>query len=189
MVQHVTAQDLKSDDVCQQFEEFDHSLGGRLNDENFTASANGIPHMLYEEELEGDYADIPTLYDLSPTSGDIKEDSTIFNKYLGAELIFDIGPDGSPRKGTVTKCLKGEDGRPIGRGHSNPYLDTRCYQVDLDGIHHEFAANAITENISSQVDSEGRQQLILCEITDNRKNDKVAISSEHGTTTTKRGQQ
>ena len=139
--------------------------------------------------LRGDYPDVPNPYDPSATSSDIEEDSNIFDEYLGAELIFDIGPDGSPRKGTVTKCLKGEDGRPIGRSHSNPYLDTCHYQVDLDGIPHEFAANAITENIFSQVDSEGRQQLILREITDHRKNDKVAISSEHGTTTTKGGQQ
>ena len=181
MVQHVTAQDLKSDDIRQQFEKFDCSLGERLNDENFTTLADGIPHMLHEEDLEGNYPDVPNPYDPSATSGDVEEDSNIFDKYLGAELIFDIGPDGSPRKGTVTKHLKGEDGQPIGHGHSNPYLDIRRYQVDLDGIPHGFAANAITENIFSQVDSEGRQQLILREITDHRKNDKVAISSEHGT--------
>ena len=84
---------------------------------------------------------------------------------------------------------KGEDGRPIGQGHSNPSIDTCCYQVDLNGIPHEFTANAIAENIFSQVDSEGRQQLILCEMIDHRKNEKVAIPSEQGTTTTKGGQQ
>ena len=74
-MQHVTAQDLKSDDIHQQFEEFDRSLGERLNDENFTTSADGIPHMLYEEDLGGDYPDIPNLYDPSATSGNVEEDS------------------------------------------------------------------------------------------------------------------
>ena len=45
-----------------------------------------------------------------------------------------MGPDGGPRKGTMRKCLKGEDGRPIGRGHHNPFLDTQKYKVDIDGI-------------------------------------------------------
>ena len=62
-VQHVTAQDLKSDDIHQQFEKFDRSLGECLNNENFTTSADGIAHMLYEEDLEGDYPDVPNPYD------------------------------------------------------------------------------------------------------------------------------
>ena len=52
-MQHVTAQDLKSDDIHKQFEEFDRSLGERLNDQNFITSADSIPYMLYEEDLEG----------------------------------------------------------------------------------------------------------------------------------------
>ena len=66
-------QDLKSDDIRKQFEEFDCSLGEWLNNENFTMSADGIPHMPYEEDLEGDYPDAPNPYDPSATSGNIKE--------------------------------------------------------------------------------------------------------------------
>ena len=103
--------------------------------------------MLYEEDLEQDYIDNPRPYDPDATAGDVEEDTNVFDEYLGAELYFDVGPDGSPRKGTVKKRLKGEDGRLTGRGHHNPLLDTRRYEVEIDGIPHEYAANTIAENL------------------------------------------
>ena len=87
----------------------------------------------------------------------------------------------------MKKRLKGEDGRLTGRGHHNPLLDTRRYEVEIDGIPHEYAANTIAENLYSQVDSEGRQQLIFWEIIDHRKN-KEAIPIDQGTVKTRGGQ-
>ena len=55
----------------------------------------------------------------------------------------------------MVKQLRGEEGRPIGRGHHNPLLDNRKYEVEVEGIPHECAANMIAENLFSQVDSEG----------------------------------
>ena len=106
------AQDMKSDDICHQFESLDASLTEWLNDENFISG--GIPDMLYEEDMEADYIDSPEPYDPSATAGDIEEEANIYDEYLGAELYFDVSPNGGPRKGTIKKCLKGEDGRPIG---------------------------------------------------------------------------
>ena len=57
--------------------------------------------MLYEEDLEPDYIDNPRQYDPEAMVGNVKEDTNVFDEYLGAELYFDIGPDGSPRKGMV----------------------------------------------------------------------------------------
>ena len=153
-VQHVTAQDMKSDDIHRQFESLDALLIERLNDENFVST--GIPNMLYEEDMEADYIDSPELYDPSAMAGDIEEEANVYDEYLGAELYFNIGPDGDPRKGTIRKHLKGEDGHAIGWGHHNPFLDTQKYEVKIDGIPHEYAANTIAENLYSQVDSEGR---------------------------------
>ena len=181
MVQHVTAQDLKSDDIKRQFDQLDAALKARLNDENFVGT--GTPDMLYKEDSKDDHIDCPEPYDPDTTAGDIEEDSNIYDKYLGAKLYFDIGPDGSTRKGTIKKRLKGEDRRPIAHGHHNPFLDTRRYEVKIDGIRHKYAANAIAENLYSQVDSEGRQQLIFCEIIDHRKGED-AIPISKGTTTT-----
>ena len=68
----------------------------------------------------------------------------------------------------------------LGGGHHNPFLDTQKYDVEIDGIPHEYAANTIAENLYSQVDSEGRHQLIFHEIIDDRKNDE-AIPIAQGT--------
>ena len=121
-VQHATAQDLKSDDIKRQFDQLDTGLKACLNDENFVAT--GAPDMLYEEDFEDDHINCPEPYDPDATAGDIEEDSNVYDEYLGAKLYFEIGPSGSPRKGTIKKRLKGEDGRPIGHGHHNPFLDT-----------------------------------------------------------------
>ena len=59
--------------------------------------------------------------------GDVEEGTNIYDEYLGAKSIFDVGPDGAPRKGTVAKQLKGEDRRLIEQGHHNPLLDTCKY--------------------------------------------------------------
>ena len=180
-VQHVTAQDLKSDDIKRQFDQLDTGLKACLNDENFVAT--GAPDMLYEEDFEDDDIDCPEPHDLDATAGDIEEDSHVYDEYLGAKLYFKIGRDGSPRKGTVKKRLKGEDGRPIGRGHHKPFLVTLWYENEIKRIPHEDATNAIAENLYSQVDSERHQQLIFREIIEHCKGeDTIPISQ--GTTTT-----
>jgi hypothetical protein len=65
---------------------------------------------------EDDYGDmvIPDTWD----ADDINDD--MIDKYLNAELIFDVGT-GSKRRGRVVKRAKGTSGEPIGRAHSNPY--------------------------------------------------------------------
>ena len=140
--------------------------------------------MLYEQGLEPDYIDNPRPYDPEVRAGDVEEDTNVFDEYLGTELYFDVGPNGSPQKGMVKKCLKGEDSRPTGRGHHNPLLDTRRYEVEIDGIPHEYVANTIGENLYSQVDSEGRQQLIFWEIIDHWKNEET-IPINQGTVKTR----
>ena len=185
MVQHVMAQDMKSSDIRHQFESLDAALMEQLDDENFVST--GLPDMLYEEDMEADYMDSPEPYDLSAVVGDIEEEANIYDEYLGAELYFDVGPNGGPRKGTVRKRLKGEDGCPIGQRHHNPFLNTRKYKVDIDGRLHEYAANTIAANLYSQVDSEGRHQLIFCEMIDHRKTED-AIPTVRGTIKTSGGQ-
>ena len=117
--------------------------------------------MLYKEDLEDRFNELdegidnPEPIDESGLAGNIEEGTNVYDEYVGAKLIFDVRPDGTPRKGTVVKWLRGEDGRPIGWGHHNPLLDTRKYEVEVEGIPHEFTANMIAENLYLQVDSEG----------------------------------
>ena len=82
--------------------------------------------------------------------------------------------------GKVIKRVKGEDANPIGLQNSNLLLDTREYKVLMpDGATVSYTADVIAENVYSQVDSEGRQFLMLDEISDHRK-DKTAYSKDDG---------
>jgi hypothetical protein len=55
-------------------------------------------------------------------ANDINDDH-VTDKYLNAELIFDVGT-GSKRKGRVVKHAKEISGKPISRAHSNPLFDS-----------------------------------------------------------------
>jgi hypothetical protein len=82
--------------------------------------------------------------------------------------------------GKVIKRAKGEDGNPIGLRNSNPLINTREYEVLMpNGATVSYTANVIAENLYSQVDSEGRQFLMLDEIFDHRK-EKTAYSKDDG---------
>jgi hypothetical protein len=59
-------------------------------------------------------------------------------------------------------------------------MDTRVYKVEFsDGTMDEFHANVIAENLFSQVDSKGRQYILMKEISDHKK-DGTAISKSDG---------
>ena len=189
-VQHITEQDLQSDDICKQFEQLDSSLNECLNDHNFISS--DATNMLHEEDLEDRFNEVdegidnPEPINESGLAGNIEEGTNVYDEYLGAELIFDVGPDGAPRKGIVVKQLRGADRCPIRQGHHNPLLDTHKYEVEVEGIPQEFTANMIAENLYSQVDSEGQRELIYKAIIDHKK-DTTVIDITNGSTTTRVG--
>ncbi|KAL7539628.1 hypothetical protein ACHAWF_006464 [Thalassiosira exigua] len=81
----------------------------------------------------------------------------------------------------VTRCMVDKNGRPIGNAHSNPTLDTRVYEVQLeDEIHEHLMANKIVENLYyAQVDDEGREILRFADIVDYHK-DSTAQTEENG---------
>jgi hypothetical protein len=63
----------------------------------------------------------------------------------------------------VVNQSKGISGDPISHAHSNPFFDTREYDVKFtDGTTEKYAANVIAENMYAQVDDEGNMfQLLL----------------------------
>jgi hypothetical protein len=72
------------------------------------------------------------------------------------------------------------DGNLVGRAHNKPALDTSEYVIEYgDGTADRMFANAIAENIYTQVDSEGKHFALLHEITDHQKT-KDAIPKEDG---------
>ncbi len=87
---------------------------------------------------------------------------------------------GEAKKATIVGRKRDQDGRPIGKRHANPLLDTRLYEVDFpDSSTEAIAANLIVENMLSQVDDEGRSYSVLSEIVDHQTNGH-AISKDDG---------
>ena len=87
----------------------------------------------------------------------------------------------------VKGCKRDADGRPIGRQHPNPLLDTPLYEVEFpDGSTEAITANLIAETLRSQVDNEGRSYLVLTVIVDHRTNGH-AMSKDDGYTDDRSG--
>jgi hypothetical protein len=90
-----------------------------------------------------------------------------FDKYLAAEVLLPHG--GELVRAKVTGRKRASDGTPVGVSHSNPILDTREYEVSFpDGSTDCYAANMIAESLYSQVDSDGREYMLMKEIVDHR---------------------
>ncbi len=108
-----------------------------------------------------------------------------YDEYLTAQVLLPHG--GKASKATVVCRKRDHDGRPIGKRHANPLLDTRLYEVEFpDGTMKAVSANLIAENLLSQVDDEGRSYSILREIVDHRTNGQ-ALSKDDGFTTDRKG--
>ena len=69
----------------------------------------------------------------------------------------------------MTGRKRGTDGNPLGTANANPILDSREYEVKLpDGSTETFAANVIAESLYSQVDSDGREFVLMKDIIEHR---------------------
>ena len=67
--------------------------------------------------------------------------------------------------------MRDADGRPIGKAHENPLLDTREYEVEFfDGHSEALSSNLIAKNLFSQIDEKGERHLLLNDILDPRRN-------------------
>ena len=90
------------------------------------------------------------------------------NTYLNMELV--IPRDGErPDFDKVAKRLRNKDWLPIFRSHNSPILGTRMYKLEYkDGHKALLAANAIAENMFSQVDGEGNMHVLFQDIFDHR---------------------
>ena len=101
--------------------------------------------------------------------------------YVGMEVGISRGEEGKNKRGSVKWRLLDENGRPMGNAHSNPLVDSRRYEVKFeDGSKEIFSANTLAENILSQVDENGRRQMLMEEINGHRKlPDAVSKSDGH----------
>ena len=108
-------------------------------------------------------------YDVMIIEGRTNEEDEVIYKYLNVNLIFDISTN-NERCGTIVKRYRGLDGREIGFSHTNPFFDTREYDIEFTyGMWDKYAAKIITENMYAQVNNEGHQYQLLAEIQDHQK--------------------
>lgn len=104
-------------------------------------------------------------------------DSEAYDKYIAAEVC--LPKNGEEVLAKVVGRKRDHDGNPIGKANANPILDTRLYQVIFpDGETSEYSANVIAECLYSQVDSEGRQFLLLDELVDWKRTDDAIEDEE-----------
>jgi hypothetical protein len=91
------------------------------------------------------------------------------SEILSMELA--LPRDGAnPELARVKRRKKDSDGNPIGTANKNPVLDTRVFEVEFgDGHTAAMTANAIAENLFSQVDQDGHRLLLMDEIMDHRR--------------------
>ena len=64
--------------------------------------------------------------------------------------------------GTVLRHKHDAEGKLISHSHENPIMDSRIYDVVFsDGEVLAYSTNVIAENLYSQVDDEGHQQVMM----------------------------
>jgi len=190
-VQHTIRDDYLNLEVKTRIDRFNQELETRLDDANFQTDDGGdVAFYLEDVEDTGgtDNPNTPTDDEYGDMLLDERPDDSedMFDKYIGAELVMDVG-SGNERMGRVVKRTKGIDGSVIGRSHTNPLFDTREYVIEFtDGTEQNYMANIIAENMYAQVDSEGNQFQLLQEISDHRK-DGSAVPMGDGFVRSKNG--
>jgi hypothetical protein len=185
-VQHVTDLDRKQPETAERIKAFDAALSTRLGDVNHELPDAVPGSSFFLEDVEDEEME-PAVAE--GEEGAYEQDDftpDAFDTYLNAELLL---PDSGNNivRARVVKRAKGEDGNPLGLRHKNPLFDTREYTVEFpDGSTAEYQANIIAESLFSQSDSEGRQYMVMKEISDHKK-DGRAIPISDGYTTSKNG--
>ena len=176
-VQRVTNLELETQDMIQRCKAYDEAVIPRLGNPDYhDPDGNGKVHPKdWEKEFEYDEAFHEEFSkvisdDSLPEADALFTPDTFDDTYLNMELALPRG-GGEVEFGRVTKRLRDKDGLPIGTANDNPILDTRVYEVEFpDGHKASLAANAIAENLFSQIDDEGNRHVMLEEIIDHRTN-------------------
>lgn len=158
---HLTLEETESPDMIENKSRFTthiwEKLGPPTDEEDLVTIAAVTPeYKPYVEDNEELSLD---------DEADYKPDT--LDVHIASQVLL---PKGEEFKlGTVRSRLKDINEYPIGRSNENPILDSRIYEVELpDGEVFEYMANTFAENLYSQVDEQGCQHTILCQITDHK---------------------
>ena len=166
---------------------FDKLIGRRLGDPAFTTKTETNAELFEEYSSEEETARIVSdIEDAVDHVGNSINLQPAYDKMINLEIH--ANHDGQQQVGRVVGRTLGSDGRTVGRYHEKPIMNSMLYDVEFpDGQVKEYAANIISENILSQVDSEGFTTSHLESIVDYRVNDS-AVPKSRGFITSGNGQ-
>ena len=171
-VQKVSNLEFSTSTVTDIFKRFDKSIQDRLHGEQYGYEGDKPNPEDWAELIENDEdfrEEFQRIFndDAIPEADDYTPE-VMNDTYLNMEIALPRDSDG-PEFARVKKRLRDMDGKPIGRAHDNPILDTRMYEVEyMDGHKAALSANVIAENLFSQVDDEGNRYVLLDAIMDHR---------------------
>lgn len=180
--QHVTAEDLRNPDIKARVDDFDMRLDRWMDDTNFVLPGNDIDYYYPTDQYAIDYENG------DPQNGDLDEGQPEadfvddYNALVGATFLLDPvkSPGNVTTKATVIRRKMDAQGKPLGKAHPNPLLDTREYVVELqDGTYDSYFANTIAENLYTQCDTKGREFNVVRDILDH-KTDSHALTQQDG---------
>jgi hypothetical protein len=158
-----------------ELQELDQAISSKLGDPITLAKPS--EYNVNNPDLEREWDDAQTpLYNPVDPKASMPEadqwDAEAYDQYISAQEI--LPSKDSQLLGTVTARKRDIHGNPLGLANKNPILDTRIYEVTFpDGHSAEYSANTIAECLYSQVDSEGKQYVLLEEILDWERTDEA----------------
>eukprot|EP00804_Cyclotella_cryptica_P008557 CCRYP_007551-RA/>CCRYP_007551-RA protein AED:0.38 eAED:0.38 QI:0/0/0/1/1/1/2/0/852 len=191
-VQHVTTEDLLNLDIKSQVNEFNEKLVELLDDTNHRVKwdlPKSLEDLTFDDPAYGDGSNTPTDKEYGHTLEEEVDDSDLssYNKFIGTKIRLTDDENNGGNIATVKRRATDFSGRPLGKPHDNPMLDSRIYEVELeDGTVDQYCVNQIAECIWAQVASEGREHLVMHELVDHRKNGR-AIPIKRGYTNDRHG--
>lgn len=176
-VQPLKKEELLEPEVIARLQRYDAAIALKLEGPN-PVTGEGLATMFDLDPEESDDVDPFEPEAAMPEADDYDEET--YDKYISAQVMLPKGD--TYQSAQVRQRKRTSQGDPIGKSNSNPILDTRVYEVEFpDGATQELTANIIAEALYSQVDSEGKQFLLMEEITDHRK-DATAVGIDDGYT-------
>ena len=194
-VQHFTRDDSLNDEHSKQLDVVNESIRAATNDKNFQLQDSERHVCIDTDPWDSAYGDsnerTPSDEDYGDSLQRRKDEDDIpaevYDKLIGAEVhLTHAANDGltqelatAPIKAKVRSRVRDDAGNPVGVRNNNPLLDTSKYEVETaDGVALEMFANDIAECMYSQIDFEGNEMLVFCDIVDHRKDGNAIPISE-----------
>ncbi|KAL7523584.1 hypothetical protein ACHAWF_000579, partial [Thalassiosira exigua] len=143
-IQHVVRDDLLDPTLKKLVDDFNERMERRLDEENFKIDAPNALQDIDPAQGDATYGDNTSTAEeygncfdeVAPAEDEEEITASLYGKYIGAKVVLKEGHLMGGTSVMVTRRMTDRNGRPIGKAHSNPMLDTRVYEVQLeDGTH------------------------------------------------------